>query len=198
MERSQITGILLAGGKSSRMGQEKGLVQFRNRPMIQIGIDLLSNYADRLLISSGNPEYDRFGLELVRDQVSGQGPAAGLAAALRSATTPWCLVVACDLPFLRPELIDGLLDHACNCQAVLPVHDGVAEPLAALYHRDLFEVFEKAVAGGNLALNRILASCGVAYYDAGRLLDQFPDLFVNFNTMEEMDRYRYLFFEGEE
>lgn len=76
MERSQITGILLAGGKSRRMGQEKGLVQFRNRPMIQYGIDLLSNYADRLLISSGNPEYDRFGLELVRDQVAGHGPAA--------------------------------------------------------------------------------------------------------------------------
>jgi molybdopterin-guanine dinucleotide biosynthesis protein A len=186
MERSELTGIVLAGGRSSRMGREKGLVEFRGKPFIQYGIDLLSLYTDQILISSGNPDYLPFGLELVPDGVADQGPAAGLAASLKQSKTDWNLVVACDLPFLEPELIDRLLENAKDCLAVIPVHGGVSEPLAGLYHRDLGKIFEEAVSTGNLALHKILRTRSVHYLETDLLLGKYPNLFANFNTLREM------------
>lgn len=184
-----LTGILLAGGKSSRMGSEKGMVAYKGKPLIQYGIDLLSGYTDKIIISSANPAYKRFGLELVPDEIAGQGPAAGIAAALRHSLTPWNLVLACDLPFLEPELIDALLAAAGNNQAVIPVHQGVSEPLAGLWHRDLAENLRLSVAAGNLALHRILQLCNVHYLETEPLLLKYPNLFANFNSLKEMDPY---------
>lgn len=184
-----LTGILLAGGKSSRMGREKGMVVYKGKPLIQYGIELLSAYTDRILISSANPVYKKFGLEMVPDEIVGQGPAAGIAAALKHSRTPWNLVLACDLPFLEPELIDVLLAAAGNNQAVIPVHQGVSEPLAGLWHRDLAENLQLAVAAGNLALHRILQACNVHYLGTGPLLLKYPNLFANFNSLKEMDPY---------
>jgi len=190
MERSELTGIILAGGKSSRMGREKGLVEFHGKPLIQYGIDLLSRYTDRILISSGNPDYLSFGLELIPDDVSGQGPAAGLAASLRHSSSPWNLVIACDLPFLETEFIGCLLEAAGDFQAVVPVHGVVNEPLAALCHRNLAGIFEAAVASGNLALHKILATGKVHYLDADPLIEKYPQLFTNFNSLKEMQLFQ--------
>ncbi len=190
MDSSELTGIILAGGKSSRMGREKGLVGFRGKPLIQYGIDLLSRYTDRILISSGNPDYLPFGLELVPDEVVGQGPAAGLATALKNSTTPWNLVIACDLPFLEPALIDLLLENSSSFQAVIPIHNGLPEPLAGLYHRELAAHFEASVAAGNLALHRILGTCKIHYLVTDHLLKKHPLLFANFNSLKEIEGFK--------
>jgi len=184
-----LTGILLAGGKSSRMGLEKGMVAYKGKPLIQYGIDLLSGYAGSIIISSANPVYECFGLEMVPDEITGQGPAAGIAAALKHSRTSWNLVLACDLPFLEPELIDALLAAAGDNQAVIPVHQGVSEPLAGLWHRDLAEILHQSVEAGNLALHRILQPCKVHYLETVPLLKKYPNLFANFNSMKEMDPF---------
>jgi len=189
MLRSDITGILLAGGKSSRMGKEKGLVEFRGKPLIQYGINLLSSFTDRIIISSGNPDYIPFGFEIIPDEVSGQGPAAGLAAALQSSDTPWNIVLACDLPFLEREFIEELLNSSPNYQAVVPMHNGKIEPLAALYHRDLGIIFKEAVAIENLAMRKILLPCRVNYLDTGLMIAKYPNLFVNLNSMDQLDHF---------
>ena len=191
MNRSELTGIILAGGKSSRMGREKGLVEFHGKPLIQYGIDLLSQLTDRILISSGNPDYRVFDRELVPDEITGQGPAAGLAASLKYSNTKWNLVIACDLPFLEAEFVDCLLEAEGDFQAVIPTHDnGIYEPLAALYHKDLSPIFEVSVNSGNLALHKILATCKVHYLDADTLIDKFPQLFTNFNSLKELNLFR--------
>jgi molybdopterin-guanine dinucleotide biosynthesis protein A len=186
MERSELTGIVLAGGKSSRMGSEKGLVRFRGKPLVQYGIDLLVRYAGRVLISTVHPGYNRFGLETVPDDFAGRGPAAGIAAALKNTKTEWNLVLACDLPFLEPDLIDLLLDNRKDYLAVIPVHGSQKEPLAGLYHRSVGVIFEEAITLGNHALYAILEKCSVKYLDTDRLLEKYPRLFTNFNTPGEM------------
>ncbi len=190
MDRSDLTGILLAGGKSSRMGKEKGLVAFRGKPLAGYGIELLSLFTDRILISSGHPGYLEFGLEIVPDEVSGRGPAAGLASVLKNSRSPWSLVLACDLPFLTPELIEGLIENANQADVVIPFHDGVMEPLCALYRTKMMVTFEEAVKSGNLAIHKILEKCDVYRYEAGALVEQFPQLFTNFNSMEEISRFK--------
>ena len=189
MLRSDITGILLAGGKSSRMGQEKGLVGFRGKPLIQYGIELLSSFTDRIVIGSANPDYLAFGCEMIPDEVTGLGPAAGLAAVLKKSATPWNIVLACDLPFLEREFIENLISAAPDYQAVVPMHNGNMEPLAALYHRNLGTIFEEAVANGNLALHKILHSCHVNYLETGLMMEKYPNLFINLNSMDQIDRF---------
>ena len=186
-DRSELTGIILAGGKSSRMGREKGLVDFRGKPLIQYGIDLLSQYTERILISSSNPDYLCFGFEMVPDPVAGQGPAAGIAAALKSSRSVWNIVIACDLPFLQPELIDCLLENVDGYQAVIPIHDGVMEPLAGIYHQELAGHFETALTAGDLALHRILLASKAKYQDVSHLIKKYPLLFTNFNTLQALD-----------
>jgi molybdopterin-guanine dinucleotide biosynthesis protein A len=187
MDRSELTGIILAGGKSSRMGREKGLLEIHGKQLISYGIDLLSMYTDRILISSGNPDYQTFRLEMVPDSVTGQGPAAGLAAALKKSTTTWNLIIACDLPFLEPALIDSLLENSDHNQVVIPVHGDVQEPLAGLYHQTCAEDFESAVSSGNLALHKILLTMKVHYLDVSLLVEKYPRMFINLNTPEDLD-----------
>ncbi|MEI7829399.1 MAG: molybdenum cofactor guanylyltransferase [Prolixibacteraceae bacterium] len=184
-----LTGIVLAGGKSSRMGQEKGLIHFRGKPLIQFGIELLCRFSDRILISSNNSGYLQFGYELVPDLVSGLGPAAGLAATLTHSETTWNIVIGCDLPFLEVELIDLMLEKANGNQAVIPVHNGVMEPLAGLYTHELGPYFEEAVSSGNFALHKILANCKVHYFETSMLLGKYPKLFSNFNSLKEMQNF---------
>lgn len=189
MNQSDVTGIILAGGKSRRMGHEKGLVEFHGKPLIHYALKLLSQFTDHILISSSNPDYLKFGFELVSDEISGQGPAAGLAASLSYSMTPWNLVLACDLPFLESELIQNLFAQAENSLAVIPMHNGVLEPLAALYHKDLAPVFEASVYSGNLSLHKILATCKVNYLDAVPLIRKFPQMFTNINSLKEIDQF---------
>jgi molybdopterin-guanine dinucleotide biosynthesis protein A len=184
-----LTGIILAGGKSSRMGQEKGLINFRGKPLIQFGIDLLRRYTDRILISSSNSGYSQFGYEMVPDILYGLGPAAGLATTLTFSETDWNIVLACDLPFLEAELIALMLEKTERNQAVIPVHNGVMEPLAGLYTRELGTNFEEAISSGNFALRKILANCKVYYFDTTMLLEKYPNLFSNFNTLKELQSF---------
>ena len=188
-DRSELTGIILAGGKSSRMGREKGLVDFRGKPLIQYGIDLLSPYTERILISSSNPDYLSFGFEMVPDPVAGLGPVAGIAAALKSSRSVWNIVIACDLPFLQPELIDCLLDNADSYHAVIPIHNGVMEPLAGIYHQELAGQFETAITAGDLALHRILLASKAKYQDVSQLIQKYPLLFTNLNTLQVLDSF---------
>lgn len=171
------------------MGREKGLVDFRGKPLIQYGIDLLSLYTNRILISSSNPDYLRFGLEMIVDDISGKGPAAGIAAALKSSRTAWNIVIACDLPFLEPELIDIMLGKAASFQAVIPIHGGVMEPLAGIYHQELAGHFEMALTAGDLALHRILRAAKSEYQDVSQLIQKYPLLFINFNTLKALELF---------
>jgi len=85
------------------------------------------------------------------------------------------------LPFLESGLIDLLLENSDNFQTVIPVHDGIMEPLAGLYHTDLGAYFEASVNAGNLALHRILGAARVRYPNASLLTKKFPLMFDNLN-----------------
>jgi molybdopterin-guanine dinucleotide biosynthesis protein A len=152
-------------------------------------MELLSQYTSRILLSSANPAYQRFGLEMIQDEVRDSGPAAGLAVTLKNSRTDWNIVFACDLPFLEQELIDTLLEKTIGCKAVIPIHNGEKEPMAGVYHSDLGIIFEEALKSGTLALYKILDKTEVHYEEVDHLLVKYPNLFVNFNTWKEMDLF---------
>ncbi|MCE1198302.1 MAG: molybdenum cofactor guanylyltransferase [Marinilabiliales bacterium] len=186
MESRNITGILLSGGKSSRMGMEKGWVSFEGKPMIQYGIDLLRQFTDHILISTSDPSYAVLGYPTLADEYPACGPLAGLTTLLRHSSTDLNLVLPCDTPLLEPELFRLLLSQTGHWLAVVPVHDGLMEPLTALYRKAIVPHLEAALAAGERSPQRILAQLPVCYVDVKPMTTHHPLLFSNFNTPEEL------------
>lgn len=183
----ELSGIILAGGKSSRMGQDKGLVDFQGKRMVEYAIDLLKPYCDELLISVNQPGYENYGLSLVADQYPNFGPIGGLHASLKKAKNKWCLVLGCDMPFLTPEFVELLLSKQADTCGVVPIHERGIEPMAAMYHNRLAAQLESHILKGNLKLQQVFRALPVSFVDVTDLLKQSPKLFANLNRPSDLE-----------
>jgi molybdopterin-guanine dinucleotide biosynthesis protein A len=149
------TGVVLAGGKSSRMGQNKALINLNGDPMISYVIDAMLDLVDEVVISvakGSSADYDEFseiGFEVVEDSQEGFGPLEGLTCALKSARGEYVLISPCDTPFLKRELCDALISRADGRDGAVPVIKGLYEPLHGAFRRTAaISAFEKATVQG--------------------------------------------------
>jgi molybdenum cofactor guanylyltransferase len=145
-----MSGFILAGGGSSRMGRDKARLELGGVPLILRTARLVESVAGAPAII-GNPEaYRAFDLPAIADDWPGAGPLGGIATALRAAATPWSLVVATDLPFLTREWLEYLIARglASSADAVLPMNARGAEPLCAMYHQRAAPAIRRALERG--------------------------------------------------
>ena len=134
-----LTVCIQAGGQSSRMGEDKALKTFLGRPLIQRVINRLSPIADEVIVTTNRPDdYSFIDLRLFPDLKPGRGALGGLYTAISSATYPTVAVVACDMPFANPMLIEAMSRLLVEQEAdvVIPRSDDYYEPLHAVYRRD--------------------------------------------------------------
>ena len=133
-----LTVCIQAGGASSRMGEDKALKPFLGRPLIQRVIDRLSPIADEMIVTTNHPEdYGFLGLRLCPDLKPGRGALGGLYTAIASATQPLVAVVACDMPFASPTLLEaaGRLMLQEQADVVIARSEQGYEPIHAVYRR---------------------------------------------------------------
>jgi len=163
----QVGGFVLAGGKSSRMGVDKALLEIS-------GVSLLARAAGLLQSVTGEPKivaspsvYGSLGLPLVADDWPDCGPLGGIATVLRVSRTPWNLILACDLPYLTKPWLDFLIERALKSKAdaVVPRSERGAEPLCAMYHKNAEQGIRAAVEGGVRKVTDALASLRVEYVE---------------------------------
>ena len=141
---SAITGVILAGGASSRMGRNKALLTVDGTPLIQRIHHIMTGLFQNVLLVTNSPdEYDFLLCRKVRDIYPGVGSIAGLHAGLTASPTERIFVVACDAPFLNPALIRKLCDIEGIWDAVIPIGATGKEPLHALYSRDCLPFLEQ-------------------------------------------------------
>jgi molybdopterin-guanine dinucleotide biosynthesis protein A len=134
-----LTLCIQAGGASSRMGEDKALKPFLGRPLIQRVIERLSPVADEVIVTTNRPDDYRFlDLPLVPDLKPGRGALGGLYTAIASASHPIVGVVACDMPFASPILLEvaNILLAKEKADVVIPKSAEGYEPLHAIYRRD--------------------------------------------------------------
>ena len=142
----QVAGFILAGGASSRMGRDKGLLDLGGVPLILHTARLLKPLVAEITVVGCPGRYAKLGLRAIADNAQtqggperpGRGPLAGIAAALTATHSPWNLIVACDLPYLSARWLDWLLSRAMlsRGEAVIPRTERGIEPLAAVYRRE--------------------------------------------------------------
>jgi len=130
-----IEGFILAGGASSRMGEDKSRMLLGGRTFVEIIADALRPVASSVSLVSSRPEASAHGLPVVQDVFDGRGAIGGLHTALARCEARWALVVSCDLPFVTPELFARLASLLCDeTDAVAPLqNDGRQQPLCSLY-----------------------------------------------------------------
>jgi molybdopterin-guanine dinucleotide biosynthesis protein A len=156
----QVAGFILAGGASSRMGRDKGLLDFSGVPQILHTARLLEPLVAGVTVVGSQERYASLGLRVIADVAAaqvhgkpekiGMGPLAGIAAALNATQLSWNLIVACDLPYLSAKWVDWLLSRALRSHGdvVIPRTEHGIEPLAAVYRRDCRVPITAALARG--------------------------------------------------
>ena len=183
MNLSDLTLIVAAGGKSTRMGQDKRFLPLDGEPLLARTLrkGRAAGFHSIVLAAEGAQEElttlaAEYGAMLVTDEIPAQGPAAAIAAGLSAAETEWSLVLSGDMPFYDFELVRTLLPYADgDTQVILPTLSGYWQPLAALYQRDASAVFATAIARGDRKLGIILRELTVCEVpltvDAGMLFN---------------------------
>jgi molybdenum cofactor guanylyltransferase len=189
MHTGDVCAVILAGGRSSRMGSNKALLDIGGKPLIQTLIERILPVTDRILLSSNDAEIYKFlDFPVVPDHFREQGPLAGLHAAMLRQPSPLYLLLACDLPNLKTSLLETLLSLTTGYDAVIPrTLDGLAHPLCAVYKPTCLPAIERALArGANKVIQTFLnESLAVRWVDPDEGNFEDADL-ANLNTPEDL------------
>ncbi len=181
------TAIILAGGESSRMGHDKAMLPFGGQTLLQRVIATVQPIFPYTLLSVREP---RAGIRLqqVCDTQADAGPLAGLVSALEKVSTPWAFVVACDMPFVSPSVIERLAALRGTHQAVVPIVSGHTQPLLAFYAHSCLPQLREKLAGGDRRLTGALKTLDVRYVEADELLSSDPQLrsFIDLDTPQDV------------
>lgn len=190
----ELTAVLLAGGHSRRMGIDKASLTFRGAPLLPALVERLGSICSGGVIAvkrSGQtlpalPD----GTRVVDDLLPDLGPLGGLLTGLAVAPTPWVFLTACDLPLLDVRLIDWMRRQPAQADVVLPMRDGHAEPVHAIYGVRCLGAIKRSILSGELGMGAWLGSMRVARLDESAWRPVHPSgaSFVNVNTPEDLAR----------
>ncbi len=179
----RITGIILAGGSSSRIGREKAFIEFEGQRLVDRSIRILEPLCEILLISSNNPALHILDKPVLPDEHHGIGPLAGLHATLKVSNSEHHLVIPCDVPRLTIQVYEELLLARDDAdQAVIAgTQDGYTEPLIAYYHHSALPILEAQIEKGNYKLHDALDQMMVR-----TVVFQEKSLFTNINSPSDL------------
>jgi molybdenum cofactor guanylyltransferase len=207
LSTQNVEAFLLAGGKSSRMGRNKALLELSGAPMIQRTADLLTALVTKttLVISanqSGNSHntsdtnpYSNFGLPILTDSWQSVGPLGGIATALAHAQSKWCLILACDMPFVSKEWLAFLLSHVAQHETeprpqidvIIPETTRGLEPLCAIYRAACAPILATALNRGVRKVTDAISVLKLHRIVENEWREFSPDgnLFGNLNTWQD-------------
>lgn len=198
------TGVVLAGGKSKRMGRDKSLAVFNGQPLLVRSVRVLSRLFGEtiIVINQGIPGDLRKNLnnaKIIRDKIPYLGPLGGISAALKASAFETVFVAAVDMPFINAQMIEylaGFVDggtERAKTDAVIPVTATGYEPLFAFYSKRCFEVIDKKLASGERKVVSIFSSLNIKKVDIEKLgVDEagvgvdLNKTFININTESDL------------
>ncbi len=189
---AEATGVILSGGMSSRMAENKAFTTVGGRRIIDIILDKMKDCFREILIVSNEPDlYEGLGTKVVTDLIPGKGPLSGLHSGLVHARFPAILAVACDMPFIDVALGKWMLQMLPGYDVVAPLVNGRFQPLFAAYSKSCLAVFERCLQEEKLKISRIYEEeLKVRYVNEDQVsVFGSPEiLFYNVNTREKLLR----------
>ena len=215
---NRINCIILSGGLSSRMGEDKALLKVGTKSIIELMIDKLKPFCDEIIISANDVEkYSEFGYKVVPDKFKDSGPLAGIYSSLFESNTERNFVISSDLPLVPQKIIERLINYNSSKEIILPVTSGKYHQLCGVYSKSVLEKAESILSveeekGGkaerekrrkgeaekgrkrNTSVKRLLEVCEVEFVDMTNLIKE--NEFLNMNTKEDFTIIEKLLTEG--
>lgn len=193
MSNPQMTAAILAGGRNRRLAQDKALLPLGDKPMIMHAAERARRMTEDIVIVAPEAQpYKNFGIPVEVDRHQGIGALAGLETALLNLSRECLLLLACDMPFVEPAVVQLLLDEwDPKYQAVAFRIDGIVHTMPALYRRDALFAVERLLARREYEIHRVFQEMRIKEVGEEKLLRVDPDMksFVNLNTLEAYKRY---------
>lgn len=185
-KEAKIVGIVLSGGKSKRMGQEKGLVKYRGKALIEYAIDTLKPLCHEMVISTANNDYTYLGLPLIADEIPDCGPIGGISTCIKAVEADIYLVISCDTPHLPTQLFTDLVAQLKD-KAIIPIDEtGRKQPLTACYASSASSFFHEALESRELKMMSLLLKMKPLYFRPSIDSSYYQsNIFSNLNSKDD-------------
>jgi len=186
-----VTGVVLAGGRSSRYGKNKALVKVNGVPLIERALRTMGSIFEHVVMITNTPEeYAYLKVPMFRDIIQGLGPLGGIYTGLKVIPDQSGFFVACDMPFLNPDLIRHMVAIRDDFDVVVPKISGWVEALHGLYTVKCRGSIERLIQSGAYQIFQFFSSVSVRFVDDEEVRRWDPDLrsFLNINTPDELRR----------
>lgn len=193
---ADITGVVLAGGQSRRMGFNKAEAKLSGEFMLIRMIEKLREVTPHIIVSSGSITYPGIPWPQVPDEFPQRGPLGGIYSALDASTTKLNLVVSCDIPLVSVSLLKYIVSKAKESDALLtlPVdYTGQQQLLCAVYHKDILPVLKHQIDSNQLKMKSLLDLVAVEYINISNEHPLYREhAFMNVNTASTLQQARKL------
>ncbi len=183
--KNNITGIILAGGKSSRMGTDKGFVSYNNKPFVEHIIKAMQPLVGDIIIISNNKNYEVFGFDCYNDLVKNAGPLAGIYTGLKYSKTENNLIVSCDVPLINTEVLQKLTEQTNDSSDIIQLQSkGKNMPLIAIYKKYCMNIFKEELKQDQRKVQKALQK-----FQVKRVVmdSDFEKHTTNINTIKDLE-----------
>lgn len=190
----KVSGIILCGGKNSRMGKNKALLELGGKPVIMHLVETLKTLCSEIILSTNNNELDFLPYPKVVDHYKDIGPIAGFHSALGSSQTQDNLIVSCDTPFVSAKLLSYLLLRKKNYNLVLPSVARHLQPMIGYFKKEMVHTIEQQIKAGNRKPINIFENCKLLKIEISKALPFYNEyLFFNMNTEKDYQEARRIY-----
>ncbi|MFZ5518937.1 MAG: molybdenum cofactor guanylyltransferase [Candidatus Zhuqueibacterota bacterium] len=189
-----MTGIILAGGKNSRISMTKAFIQLGEQTIIERTVDICKTLFNEVIIVTNHfDDYLYLGTKLVQDAIPNTGPLGGLYSGLMASTNLYNFVVACDMPFINPAIIRHLQLYTQDehYDVILPEYNGFTEPLFAFYSKNCINTIEVFLNQNRLKIRTFFTNIKVKEVKCDKF-SAIEKSFFNINTREDLQLARNL------
>ena len=186
-----VTGVILAGGKSRRFGKNKSFIQIDGTPLIERVVTVMGSvFEHRLLVTNTPEEYAYLGLPMVQDLIKGIGPLGGIYTGLKTIHHDAGFFVACDMPCLSGPFVRHMVGVREDHDAVVPRIGRMFEPLHAVYSKSVIDPLKAIIDSGIRQILELFSRIRVRYVEEETIRAFDPDLrcFLNVNRPEDLVR----------
>ncbi len=184
-----VTGVILAGGKSIRMGQDKALITVGGIRLFDYVYNTCRRIFSNLIIVTNRPEnFSSYNAIITQDLFPNTGSLGGLYTGLVRSSTPYVFCTACDMPFLNPAVITLLLENIGTYDVIIPITKNGLEPLHAIYGKNCIKTIKRKIDLGKYKITDMLSELKVCYIHEEEILKLDPTLssFFNVNTSADL------------
>jgi molybdopterin-guanine dinucleotide biosynthesis protein A len=186
-----VSGVILSGGENTRMGMNKAFIEIKGKRIIDWIVELLNALFPEVIIVTNTPlDYAYLNARIAVDIIPHKSSLGGIYTGLFYSTHPHSLVVACDMPFLKKEVIEYLVEKIDNHDVVIPhLNDGL-HPLLAIYSRRCLPFIERLIEKDDLKIIHFFKRVRVREVKEGEIIQLDPQLssFLNINTPEDLKK----------